>query len=269
MCIIVIKPRGVKLPKEKILKNCFENNSDGAGIMFVKEGAVHITKGFMFWEDFRESYRALQFNKEDLFVFHFRFATHGLTNKGQCHPFPVSKRTGELKAVEATSDMAMVHNGILSDIVGPKGLSDTMMFVKGYLAKRTIKETLFNGEGTRKMVALATTGSKLAILNGKGELLITGSSWEKSKGLLYSNDGYKTSTRWALTSYWGGFTQGRNGGHNKSVIETEIEDKDTWQTIGDEERCLYCNYATMTEVYPGIRECSHCGEFERETEAIY
>jgi hypothetical protein len=53
MCIIVYKPKGIELPKEDILKNCFDNNADGAGYMYAHKGKVLIHKGFMDWEDFK------------------------------------------------------------------------------------------------------------------------------------------------------------------------------------------------------------------------
>jgi hypothetical protein len=47
MCIAVYKRVGVKMPSDKILETCFENNSDGAGYMFAHGGKVNIKKGFM------------------------------------------------------------------------------------------------------------------------------------------------------------------------------------------------------------------------------
>ena len=34
MCIIVAKKKGLELPTKEILRNCFNYNSDGAGLMF-------------------------------------------------------------------------------------------------------------------------------------------------------------------------------------------------------------------------------------------
>ena len=42
MCIIVYKPAGKRLPSENILKNCFINNPDGAGIMIKTEKGIQI-----------------------------------------------------------------------------------------------------------------------------------------------------------------------------------------------------------------------------------
>ena len=46
MCIIVSKKKGLELPTKEILRNCFNYNSDGAGIMFNDGKQVFIEKGF-------------------------------------------------------------------------------------------------------------------------------------------------------------------------------------------------------------------------------
>ena len=55
MCIIVAKEKGVAMPEMNILKTCFENNPDGAGVMWNENNKVEIRKGFMRWSEF-ESY---------------------------------------------------------------------------------------------------------------------------------------------------------------------------------------------------------------------
>ena len=45
MCIIVAKKRGLQLPGKETLRNCFNYNSDGAGLMYNYGGEVHIEKG--------------------------------------------------------------------------------------------------------------------------------------------------------------------------------------------------------------------------------
>ena len=47
MCIIVAKKKGLELPTKEILRNCFNYNSDGAGLMFNDGKQVFIEKGFM------------------------------------------------------------------------------------------------------------------------------------------------------------------------------------------------------------------------------
>lgn len=44
MCIAIVKPQGTEISDE-YLKNCFENNPDGAGIAYARDGKLYIVKG--------------------------------------------------------------------------------------------------------------------------------------------------------------------------------------------------------------------------------
>ena len=72
-------------------------------------GAVYIRKGFMTWDEFADG---INFDAliDKACVFHFRFATHGSTSPGNCHPFPVG---GNLKRQKTRTDVAIAHNGIV------------------------------------------------------------------------------------------------------------------------------------------------------------
>ena len=62
MCIIVSKKKGINLPGKEILKNCFDYNSDGSGLMFNDGTNVYIEKGFMTFNDFYN--RLMELDKE-------------------------------------------------------------------------------------------------------------------------------------------------------------------------------------------------------------
>ena len=62
MCIIVSKNIGVEIPSERVLKNCFDYNNDGAGFMYNFNGKVYMEKGYM---NFRNFYnRIMELDKE-------------------------------------------------------------------------------------------------------------------------------------------------------------------------------------------------------------
>ena len=63
MCIIVAKRSGIPMPDRTILHTCFENNPDGAGVMWTEDHKVHIRKGFMTVDDFRKSIEKLRRSK--------------------------------------------------------------------------------------------------------------------------------------------------------------------------------------------------------------
>ena len=102
MCIIVIKEKGVDLPKDYIFKNCFENNDDGAGFMYNKDGEVIIQKGYMSYKAFKKALdkalKKIDDVKNTAMVFHFRISTQGGTNPQNCHPFPLSSDENDLQA---------------------------------------------------------------------------------------------------------------------------------------------------------------------------
>ena len=52
MCIAIYSLKGNEIPNDEILRNCFHNNGDGAGIAFNHNGQVKIVKGFMDFNSF-------------------------------------------------------------------------------------------------------------------------------------------------------------------------------------------------------------------------
>lgn len=45
MCIIAVKPAGIKMPERDQIEIMWHNNPDGAGIMYSLNGKVYIEKG--------------------------------------------------------------------------------------------------------------------------------------------------------------------------------------------------------------------------------
>ena len=100
MCVILVKERGIEIPTKGVLESCWKRNPDGAGFMFNDCDKVVIMKGFMTFEEF---YLRLQTAndfyhlKEKGLVIHFRIATSGLKDKGNCHPYPISNDNLDLR----------------------------------------------------------------------------------------------------------------------------------------------------------------------------
>ena len=100
MCIIVSKERGIEMPSKEILKNCFNYNSDGAGLMYVTNGKVNIVKGFMTFNSFYSYIEKLEKAydmKEKAIVMHFRISTQGNVDEGNCHPYPITRDEKKLR----------------------------------------------------------------------------------------------------------------------------------------------------------------------------
>jgi len=124
MCIAILN-NGKMLPKKK-LQNCWNNNDDGAGILYIQDGklqvekfsnavAVNSTQNF---DKFFKRYTDIKSSASGFMpmLLHFRIATHGFSDD-YLHPFLVS------------DDLGLVHNGVISGF-GSKELSDTAEFTQ-------------------------------------------------------------------------------------------------------------------------------------------
>ena len=197
MCIAITKQIGCDCPSMDTLKTCWENNSDGAGFAFNLNGRVFIKKGFMKWLDFKNAFeywdKRVCFKSRGMLI-HFRIATHGAKDATMTHPFPITSDDGALGKSEYVSPYAVVHNGIISltsMASRSTGLSDTATFVKDYLTNISGYKDWFKNGNTMPLI-YKLIDSKMAILNGRGEIIRTdGFSEEKKTGIFYSNTTYK------------------------------------------------------------------------------
>ncbi len=94
MCVIIVKPRGTKMPPKDELEMAALLNPDGFG--FVSESTNYKSLDF---EDFYKHLRNVP-RKENCII-HFRYATHGSVKISNCHPF-------------FSDGVWFAHNGILN-----------------------------------------------------------------------------------------------------------------------------------------------------------
>jgi predicted glutamine amidotransferase len=195
MCIIVVKKEGYKIPDKTILKNCFENNSDGAGLMYYKDNKVVINKGFMDFESFYNKIEKLQ-NEIDTIntnmVFHFRIGTSGASDGTCTHPFELTNNSNKLKKLNAKVDVGIAHNGIINAYTPAKtsDLNDTQLFIKNFLYPLYEIDNNFYNNTKIQDIIKTVTSSKFAILTNKNELVTIGDFIEED-GILYSNTSYE------------------------------------------------------------------------------
>lgn len=223
MCIIVYKPAGVEMPAKTVWENCWSSNHDGIGLMYREKGKVRIKKGFMSLQAFEKALEHLK-RKTDLnaldLVVHFRFATHGTVNPGNCHPFPVTGNLKRMQEVDLAVSRALAHNGILHKFAPPKSLkvSDTMYFI--YKNHKNINRILKDTDG--KFVLMTSTKTQIF---GK---------FVQEDGVFYSNNGYSTPayTYISNSKYWGVAT----GKSEKAKKRTRLSVYDPEQVI----KCCEC-----------------------------
>lgn len=196
MCIIVAKKKGVKMPSKNILETCFNNNSDGAGLMYVQNGQVIIDKGYMDFKSFYKRIQKLERRLGDLtnksIVMHFRIGTQGANDKATTHPFPISKDIEQLKATYVKTDVGMVHNGIISKFNYDKTISDTQLFIKDFVSViKNLKKDFYTDNSVMQLLKGEIGSSKLCFLDKNENIYYIGEKFVDN-GVVYSNTTYKS-----------------------------------------------------------------------------
>ena len=198
MCIAIWKPHGATVD-EKTLTKCFNTNKDGAGFMYARNGKVCIYKGFFELDRFLKAlakHTPLADAAGSGMAIHCRIKTHGKTDVHNCHPHRV-----------VGYNMAFIHNGVihLNGYNANTGESDSIDFCRrvlyhlptNWLEFPMIRTLVADFIGRyNKVVFMDSTGKVHIINEDQGE-------W--SKGVWYSNSGYKTFTTRRV------FTHGRDG----------------------------------------------------------
>lgn len=180
MCIAILNEPN-KVIDFLTLQNCWDNNRDGAGMLYIEDDKLKIFKEMTSFKNFYDTY--LKVREADMskkIVLHFRIATHGQVDRANCHPFLVNKRLG------------FVHNGIISGLPYSSDYSDTYMFNKHILQK--MPNGFLQHKGICTLMEEFISYSKLIFLDDKNNSTIIGEEkgdWDD--GNWYSNTTYKYS----------------------------------------------------------------------------
>ena len=227
MCIAIVKPKEIILSKDT-LKTCAENNPDGMGFAYCKDGHLYIKKYLKDFEAFYNDYKEVE-NESNMLI-HFRIATHGEVNVENCHPFKLNNR------------MALIHNGVISGYGDKKEKSDTLDFIDKVIGNISWK--MWHNPSFRTLVGESIGYSKLGILDVSGEYFIINEekgSWEG--GVWYSNNSYKPKT----------YT------YNKSYDTTSKKEKyDGYKSIF---KCSKCNKEFKVNGYKYWTKCPSCKSY--------
>jgi len=228
MCIAILN-NGKQLPKKK-LQNCWNNNDDGAGMLYLSDGVLVAEKfgnpspvnSSQNFDKFYKRYVDIKSTMHDTqgdvpILLHFRIATHGLTDE-YLHPFFVSP------------DLGLIHNGVIGGF-GNKDKSDTAEFTEllSSMPGMTSCEILdipFVEDAIYMYLGLS---NKLVFLDSKGEFRIfnenqgqwIGENW-------FSNDSHSRAVRYYgstavykdMADEFDSWTGGWDGGNKKSEAMT-------------------------------------------------
>ena len=216
MCVIIYVPKGACIGRKK-LKQCWEANPHGAGMMYPVDGNLIIKKGLMTFESVMEEYIQIR-GKVDV-VLHFRIATHGTISPENTHPF------------EVLPGLGVAHNGIIEGIPREENESDTAAFAK---LLKGLPDGWLETPGIMALVdIIANHGNKLAFMRADGFLHFIGAG-VKEHGCWFSNDHWKPrrATMGWLNDWWS------NGTSNGA--------KTTYRYQQVAERCEFCGQTDNT-----------------------
>lgn len=207
MCIIIAKDKKGKLPSMDTIETCFNNNSDGAGLMYVDKGQVVIDKGYMNFKELKKRLEVLYKKFNDFegksLVIHCRIGTSGTNTKENTHPYCISGNYKDLHRTKILCDLGMVHNGIINQytpIENKHNTNDTQEFIMKYLTPiythyKDFYKNKYILEGLSDI-----TNSRLVFLDTKDNLYYVGDFIEDN-GVKYSNGTYKPYTYKSYTTY--------------------------------------------------------------------
>ena len=189
MCLAVLLTEGADIPNWQI-RNAWANNSDGGGFAYIdREGPSIVMEKFMDVDDYIQAFRLRRSMHPDTpFMLHFRFATAGLTDLSNVHPFMMNEST------------AMCHNGVIKiPMYKDETRSDTSCF-NDEILKRLPRDWLDIPEmvdmvedyiGWSKMIFLSVDPDlsyEWYILN------VSSGHWTDDKKVWYSNKSYDYAT---------------------------------------------------------------------------
>lgn len=208
MCVIVVSEAGINPPTKSQLKDMWDKNPHGAGIL-IDDGSSEIeyTKGFMTFEELYKGFKdySKQYDlKDNVVAVHFRIKTHGKTDSFTTHPFLLSPRYEDLRITHYHGKVpALMHNGTISNFGGmiDKNASDTQDYAAtiGYSMLRKNKRGKKPNKSMVQAAANTISGSRMVVFYGDKKPVFIG-NWLKDGDLLVSNKSYCPIT----SSYYSG-----------------------------------------------------------------
>lgn len=200
MCIIAVIPKGKKITEETFY-TMWENNPDGAGMLYSYNGKLTVQKELLNPDALWIKYvKATALNVP--IMLHFRIGTSGAMDEYNIHPFKVSDH------------LYFAHNGILS-IQVPKDSkeNDTQIFNNSIL--KNLPSGFIHNKGIMSLIKTTIgSGNKFVFYDSKGNIKIVNKSAGIVKdGIWYSN---RTFEAMVYTKYfstkWDNETEGVIGG---------------------------------------------------------
>jgi hypothetical protein len=173
MCIAILNIE--EALSKNTLNNCWENNDQGAGLLYNKNGKLTTFKTYN-KKEFIKTYFKVRNNIKTKIVLHFRIATSGFEQFTNLHPFLINDNLG------------FVHNGVISGL-GNNKHSDTYQFNE---MLKKLKPDFLTCQTTVKLIQSFIGSSKLVFLSkDDNHYIINENLGQWIDGNWYSNDSHK------------------------------------------------------------------------------
>lgn len=198
MCVIICgNPNNIKT---EYLKNAYEKNPHGFGLMYLKNKKIVAVKYLP--KNFKQVLKTFDKhkNKTNQIAIHFRLATVGYKNNFNSHPFFITNE----KLFGDTFDCALMHNSPLipAPLLSEK-YSDSYYFSR-YILRPILKnkpELILNQSFLNALdkIINAECDTRVLLLNNKNNSFIFLGEWHDYKNL-------KVSNTYSLENYFGNST---------------------------------------------------------------
>jgi hypothetical protein len=234
MCLLVVSSPN-STPRKKDLDCASCNNPHGFGYSVIAGDKIITGKGMSAKKVIKEFLAVRKQYPKSYAMYHARFATHGVKNDDNCHPFKIGG-----------SDLSyLAHNGILPVHIEPNDKrSDTRIFADDILPSMG-GITALDNPNLYGMIEGWASGSKIAVFtldpNAQYDCYIINEDlghWDNA-GNWWSNDSYKPSK-------WGNFFQ---------KYDDSLDLTEGWAS--DEGVCYTCGEVMSNEDSPYY--CDYCG----------
>ena len=189
MCLLVVASPN-STPRKKDLECASCNNPHGFGFAVITPNGIVTGRGMSSKKIIKQFLEVRKQYPDSYAMFHARYATHGVKNEDNCHPFRVPN----------THDTYLAHNGILDiNISAGDRRSDTRIFAEDTLPAMG-GVTALDDDHVWAMVSKWSIGSKIVVFTldpaAKETCYIINESsgfWD-DEGMWWSNSTYKQST---------------------------------------------------------------------------
>jgi hypothetical protein len=243
MCLLLVASPG-STPKKKDLECASCNNPHGFGFAVITPDGIVTGRGMSAKKVIQRFLEVRRQFPDSYAMFHARYATHGVKNEENCHPFKVGGR----------DDTYLAHNGIL-DLKIPNGdkRSDTRLFAEDILPMIGGVKAL-DDDNINDMVSRWSRGSKIVIFTldpaAKYDCYIINEDaghWDND-GIWWSNSSYLPYTPQSWTSKY---------------FSTPAPKQDVLEENDSEYDCTKCGATNVEDANPYYCEicysCYDCG----------